>query len=331
MNKNMFGKLEIKRLTYSRMLKSEVAEYASNTINIIQRHGAETLLIEPVFNLLLAQKPKIDILRLRYGIDPLRLEVASLKAKLMLKISNLKLKVRITSKTTYDAQLHLVTSHIDSYLLNLNKSKNDKVISQKVQGFIQEVEVKAALNGAFRKHNLMDELETIELAYADFVNKTSQRVLVLSERPNVTTKAAIDELTDALDDLFKAIEVAHLVNLEVDYEPVVNELNELFRTFNLSALLRAAYNKRKANGEATPNVGELEVEDVGGGNATAPETPPAAPTALRTTSAKHFNDESNPIEPTGTIAANSAEGADEASGTQAYNDSADDAIAVPSE
>ncbi len=324
MNKNMFGKLEIKRLTYSRMLKSEVAEYASNTISIVEKHEAETLLIEPVFNLLMAQRPRIDILRLRYGIDPLRLEVASLKSKLMLKISNLKLKVRLTSKTTYDAELHLVTSHLDSYLLNLNKSKNDKVISQKVQGFLQEVEVKAALSAAFRKHDLMDELETIELAYADMANKTSQRVSVLSERPNVTTKVAIDELTDALDDLFKAIEVAHLTNPEVDYEPVVDELNELYRTFNLSARLRAAYNKRKANGETTPDVGELDTD---GGDATAPET---APTALRATGTKHFN-EGNPIEPTSATSTNPAEGDDEATGTEPHNDSAGDAIDVPSE
>ena len=327
-NKNIYGKLEIKRLIYSRMLKTEVADYASNTINIVNKHEAETLLIEPVFNLLKSQKPKIDILRLRYGVDPLRLEIASLKSKLMLNISNLKLKVRIISKTSYDTDLHLVTSHIDSYLRYLTQSKNDKQMSQKVQGFLQEIETKAQLSGAFREHGLMDEIETIELAYADFVNKTSQRVSLLAERPNVETKATIDELTNALDNLFKAIEVAQLTNPEVDYEPVVDELNELYRTYNLSAKLRAAYNKRKADGEAIPDEGE---PDADGGDVTEPET---APAAQRATGTKHFN-EGNPCEPTDTTATNTEEDDDEATstkpGSEPGDDSTEDEVGVSDE
>ena len=83
--------LGINRVPYSKMLKSEKADYAEKTINIVGSHDPESALINQVYDLLQDQKPQIELLRLSYGVDTERLRVDSLKAELMLTVSALKL------------------------------------------------------------------------------------------------------------------------------------------------------------------------------------------------------------------------------------------------
>ena len=91
--------VEIRRPAFSKFMKAEVAEFASKTIGIVENYEPETLLLTPVFNPLVALKPEIQLLSLRYGIDSERAKVDTLKSKLMLTISNLKLQARLISKT----------------------------------------------------------------------------------------------------------------------------------------------------------------------------------------------------------------------------------------
>src|SRR5690554_777560 len=91
--------LRIKRLPYSRMLKSEMADYVEKTINIVDSHDHESDLITPMFALLNAKRRDIELLRLSYGIDTERLRLSKLKSKMMLTISAFKLKARIVSKS----------------------------------------------------------------------------------------------------------------------------------------------------------------------------------------------------------------------------------------
>ena len=49
----------IKRAPYSRMLKSEVAEFANKTIGIAQKYQTEEFLIGPVLDQLLADRKSV--------------------------------------------------------------------------------------------------------------------------------------------------------------------------------------------------------------------------------------------------------------------------------
>ena len=106
--------LQIRRPALSRFLKAEVAEFASSTINIVQSKDPESLLIAPLFDSLDALSPEIELLSLRYGVDPKRMKVETLKQKLMLTISTLKLQVRLISKTSNDEGIYVISSFMDS-------------------------------------------------------------------------------------------------------------------------------------------------------------------------------------------------------------------------
>ena len=239
--------VEIRRPAFSSFLKAEVAEFASSTIGIVQSKDPESLLIAPLFDSLDALSPEIELLSLRYGVDPKRMKVETLKQKLMLTISTLKLQVRLISKSSNDEGLFVINSFMDSYLRHLNAvKKNNKVVTQQVEGFINSVASDAALARALADHDLIEYVTMIEVALEDFREAVSSRLTTLANRPKVDTQQIVSKISTAINNLFKGIEVKHLLNPELDYKPLADELNELVDAFRLSVRLRTSYNRRKA-------------------------------------------------------------------------------------
>ena len=267
-NFDTYGNLLLKKLPYGRMRKAEVAEYANRALTIVEKHNPTVLLIKPVFDLLVAKQPEIDVLAMRHGVDPLCHEIKEGKSILNLNISTLKLKVQLFGKYhNYDSSLALITSKIDSYLRCLYVC-NEKEFMQRVQGFINAVASNKELSDALIKHQLMDSVDAIKLAHTTLQAVIGKRVKILSERPKTPTSSLIGLVTNAIDNLFKAIEVVHLINPELDYEPLVNELNKLSDMFKLTINLRSARSLRKANGE---EVDEPEIVDDAIGSETTTE------------------------------------------------------------
>lgn len=112
-NANANGEFEIRRLPYTRMLKSEMSEYAAKIISIVEKHNPDSAIINPLFGALLAKEPDIALLRLRYGVNLERLRAEQLKGVLMLTISNFKLNVKILSKTNQELDVHVVENAIE--------------------------------------------------------------------------------------------------------------------------------------------------------------------------------------------------------------------------
>ncbi|NLZ94653.1 MAG: hypothetical protein GX921_02360, partial [Bacteroidales bacterium] len=175
---------------------------------------------------------------------------------------------------------HVIGSHIDTYLRHLNKSKNDKVLAQKIDGFAQAVQTDAALSEALVEHDLTSYVTTIKLALAEFRVAMSDRVMLLSERPKVDTRLVVAKVARAVNNLLNGIEASQLINPELDYEPLINELNELVSGFRLSVRLRIANNKRKA--------GEEEEEDQSDDPTTDPEDDEGT-AGVQTTSNRSYN------------------------------------------
>lgn len=239
-------KMVILRIPYGRMLKSEVAELGNKTVAIAKSHDSELLLIDPLVSELEALMPEIDSMSFKYGVDPEILKVKTLKSKLMLTISALKLDVKLLEKSGIDDELHLIGSFIDGNLLKLHGSKNDRVLTQRVNGFLHAVESDEALGAAIVGKDLMDNIDAISMALKGYQAALTKRVRLLSERPKVDTKLIIDKIINALENFYKTVEVFHMTNAELDYTALIEELNQLLYMYRKSINMRIAYNKRKA-------------------------------------------------------------------------------------
>ena len=300
MSNVLFSNQGITRVPHSKMLKSEMADYADRTIDIVREFAPDLAQISPVFDLLLAKKPDIEALRLIYGIDTERMKLANLKGKLMLKVSALKLKVRLLKRSNTELDLHVVENAIKSYLRYLDKSRNDKQLIQRVAGFIEFASTNEEMGHALSEFGLNNELMAIEEAHDAYINATANRVKLLSKRSKVSTRVIVKGVFGAITNLFKSIEVAHLVSLSspanagqegeegavvLNYTPLINELSQLSQMYNRSIAIRRANNLRNAASGKDGQTGtEVEV-DTENAPDTAPEgnTPADAPADAQST------------------------------------------------
>lgn len=253
MNKSTNQNLKIKRLPYTRMLKSEMANYADNIISIVKNHNSKSPIINPLFDLLMTKERSIEMLRLNYGVDTERLKIYRLKGQMMLIISSFKLNVKMHKMNNLELDMYVVENAINSHLCYLNRCRNDKQLNQKIAGFLDLMNSNNEFAIAVNEFDLKNNINEIKRAHDLFNEMLEQRVKLLAKRPKISTKKTIKELFDVIDNLFKGIEVAQVINSipgtetenQEDLTSLVDELRQLSDMYYKSFSLRKANNKRK--------------------------------------------------------------------------------------
>ena len=253
MNKSSNQSSKIKRLPYTRMLKSEMADYADSIISIVGNYNLQSAIINPLYSLLKEKEKAIALLRLNYGVDTERLRINNLKGQLMLIISSFKLNFKLFKLKNLELEMHIVENAINSHLCNLNKCRNDKQLNQKIAGFLDLMDSNDEFAASVKEFDLMDHINEIKRVHDLFNEVSKQRVKLLAKRPKISTKEIIKELFDVIDNLFKGIEVAQVINSipaneadnQDDLTSLIDELRQLSDMYYKSFSLRKANNKRK--------------------------------------------------------------------------------------
>lgn len=253
MNKSTNQNSKIKRLPYTRMLKSEMADYTDSIVSIVGNYNLESAIINPLYSLLKEKETTIALLRLNYGVDTERLRINNLKGQLMLIISSFKLNFKLFKLKNLELDMHVVENAINSHLCYLNRCRNDKQLNQKIAGFIDLMDSNNEFAIAVNEFDLLNDINEIKRAHDVFNEMSEQRVKLLAKRPKISTKEIIKELFDVIDNLFKGIEVAQVINSiptaevvnQEDLTSLVDELRQLSDMYYKSFSLRKANNKRK--------------------------------------------------------------------------------------
>lgn len=256
MAKDYTTSLKIRRLPYSRLLKTETADYSEQVIAIIEEHKPKSAFINQLFGLLQKKKADIHLLRLNYGVDTERLKAKQQKGTMLLKISMLKLKTKMLDDFVLEQEFLILNNAIKSFLCNLHKCKNDKVLNQKVAGFLDRVANNDKLAKAIDKYGLNSEFDEVSDAHKLFNSIVKRRIKLLSERPKVSSRAISKDLLQRMDNLFQGIELAYVISKETsvgedmdsaeDLALLINRLDQLSEMYYKSAKLREQNNKRKA-------------------------------------------------------------------------------------
>ena len=267
------------------MLKSEMAEYASRVIKIVQKHEPASALFNPLFEALCAKKPEIKLLALNYGVDTERLKLQQIKEIMMLTISSLKLNVKRVQFSS-ELDLHVVQNAIDAHLRYFNRCRNDKEVNHKIRGFLNLMQSDKEFVAAIDKFGLRENIREIEEIYAHYNKVLANRVKRLAKRPKFSTQEVIKELHVAIDNLFKGIEVAQLIyntsgvedNSTVDYTPLINKLRQLSDMFYKSYAIRKAKNRRNLEKGDEADMEQHVEELVSDAKAETPDTPDTSDT-----------------------------------------------------
>ena len=241
-------KSNIKRIRFSSLWKNELPELANSVIEIVEKHNPETLKIKVFFDLFVEQEPQIKLLDFRYGPHPItkKLNILRKRRKALAQgIPNRLMTIEKGGSTIAIEHLEVAQSVVNRYLTGLSRS-NNKIISQEVTKFLEQCIENAALQTAIEALDMSSYIDDLKGVHIILGEQYGNRRASVSARPNAKTNTIVMSILTAMINLFKHIELAQVENQELDYTPLIDELNNELTSFGTLINARASYNKRKA-------------------------------------------------------------------------------------
>lgn len=242
--------LELIEVPFSAFLKIEMPRFAERMIEIVETHNPEKLAIKKMYDLLVAEKLKIEKLTDKFGAHPLTKTIVELREMRSLRISAIRLRLKVVLKESkkhdYN-QLQTVKSEINHFLKNLQLSKNDDMYSQKITQFLALVASTPKLEEALDSLSFSEPLNDLKEVHQAIDKLIYSRLVSISNRPKETTAQLTKSVLTAIKNMIKQIEIAPLLNEDIDYKPLFGELNQFFGDYKNMINKRLLFNKKKAN------------------------------------------------------------------------------------
>ena len=193
----------------------------------VEKHNPVTLKIAGMYNLLSELRPLLNILAVKYDGYPNSEEVRAqviMRNNLLGAITSHIVAIEKAGVFTTAQQARLAVPYLKSYLSGIATDspivKSGRV-NQMLKGLTDNDEMNDALN-ALGLATYMDELRASQQS----VNQgETHRKEILAIRPKFNNKDAKVRITSAIEHLLKAIDLAKVEHTDLDYMPLINELN----------------------------------------------------------------------------------------------------------
>ena len=239
----------ILKIDYSKLRKAEIKTFASRVIKIVEKHNPETLKIKEIFDLLVELEPQIDSLDFGFGSHPITLSLSTLRKQRKAFSQGIinQMATIENGKINGMEEALAVAKPITNRLLKGLYDLDDITAYQKVAVFFKDIDRDEILETAFITLNLssyLDNLRSVNCTIEELIISRGQNI---SARPKNATPGILAALKNALLDLYKQIEVAHIKHQELDYIPLIDELNVQIAILKATLKARASYYKKKAD------------------------------------------------------------------------------------
>lgn len=247
-------------LRLSKLWKLERVEYANQVIKIVDEHDPEALKISDMYNLLVARQPEIDQLNVRYRAHPMTVSIQHLRSLRGLHISNIlgRLKLVRKEKGDLDGDVRLVRTEIDRHFGNFRSSKNEAIKIQKVDKFNTAVEASQELEEALSELGFTSLMNDLRSVHSRIKSNSELRNKSIAARPQTKTNDLQKVVDDSIVNLFTDIRLAMLRNPEINYNPLIADLNKVTLIFDNYINIRIGQSERRAEEKAENENGELD-------------------------------------------------------------------------
>lgn len=214
----------------SRIPKLEYPELVLTFVRIVEFYGAEAMHITDSFAELNARVPELMQLKLLKGKHPETKEIQSLHTRrrvildAMLGQSHKMLQANLSVQVSH---LKLVAPFIEKYWAGVRRF-NQNTMNARMKLMLTDIEANADLKAALTALGLMlylDELKTIE---TNLFNSSESRRKSRTVVPKIDSSQIKAYVGEAVTDVVNAIEIARKAHAEVDYLPMITEINDLF-------------------------------------------------------------------------------------------------------
>ncbi len=215
--------------SFSKVRKSEFPEIMNAILDIVEKHDPVALKIVGMYNLLLELKPLLDKLTLKYDGYPNSAELVDLRTRrdnLLGAILSHLTAIEKAKVTTVAQQAGLAVPYLRSYLDGI-LVENTTVKAGRVDQLLTNLDDYETMNTALVALGLDVYLDELRACQQSIDQGESLRREILSVRVKQNTLLVKEKISYAVSNLLNAIELAKVENTEIDYMPLINELNVL--------------------------------------------------------------------------------------------------------
>ena len=240
--------IKVKRIGLSKMHLLEVRSLIKEVTAIVEWHNPEALNLGNIYDLLLEQKEKIELLKSPYGRHPLTGKYKDFHEMRLAYVALITTNMRSIAAGKFDHPRHLIPVAypiVKVYLFYLRK-ENRIVVGQRIRGFIQQLEKNPEEMEAFVTLGFKKDIEKLKKANEDCINAAALRLTDKSKRPRVDKKLIAREAEDVIRLFVDQVNQYQRSYKNLDYTLLVNELNELLTEYSKNINTRTTINKRSA-------------------------------------------------------------------------------------
>ena len=220
---------KILQFPFYRIQKLEYPIVFNRTIAVFEKHKPGTLFLQEVVNAVKAKQPLADSLKVQKKDHPLTGSLLN-QAKMRKCYTNAlwnqikMLKKANDNAAVKDNKVAAVFSFSKTYFESFF-SKRPSLRGQITTQFLKDLEENEEMKQYFTDLGLNILTEKMGELHRGMQDTLAQRTAELSIRSKAETYNTTKDLTESLKILFSAVEVATIAHPEVDYQPLVKELN----------------------------------------------------------------------------------------------------------
>jgi len=232
------------KVPFNMVQKMELPEIVDNTIQIVGKYDTEALYIDGMYRLLLAQQSNAQKLSARFNtrlltseISLLRKSTDSLVVSIMEKSRSL---LRLSGVTEAAGKItELVNTQFHDYH-RLNRPSKNSAVKQ----FLDRLETNTELTAAVDSTGMKVYVDELKVSSQSILSKTELRRVSSSEKVIADRKEMKKDIVNAISNLFKAIELSAIEHSDIDFLPLVTELNTMLMVYKSLVKSRATLNQK---------------------------------------------------------------------------------------
>lgn len=241
--------IETKKIPLSKLLKLEVAPLLDHFIHILERHNPEKLHLDGMYDFLLDQKSKVAYLIDPYGPHPLTERLNEMHAKRLSYATMINSELENLDKPHFYDTLNLVKiarPKVKFFLSNLGKKSRDNVLDS-IEAFFIRLDNEPPVKEALIALGLESNLDELRKANIEHEKTLMLRTKSISQRPKVNTQQVMREAQKVMRWSLEQVDSCQATYTDLDYRPLINELNTVLTIYSKNIRTRIAKNKRKKN------------------------------------------------------------------------------------
>lgn len=261
---NVYCMKKVKEISLSRLLKLETRILVEKVVEILQKYDLEALRLQDFNTILLDQWTKVQVLVDPPGPHAYTQDIGRLHKKRLNYATLIVMQVESLGKIDAEEkkrQVKLAKRLTKSYLTNLGRENVGSVTSH-ILSFFEALanENRSEEREAFVNLGLqhyLDELQQINTQYEDLC---ALRRKDRYERPPIDSKNVEREAQRVLRLFFEQINSFQQTFKDIDYQPLIKELNVRLTKHSKNIKARIATNKRRVRkkAEAAKALADLE-------------------------------------------------------------------------